>query len=74
MKIKCDFCKTEYSTDCAASSLVKCAVCGNVWNVAIPARKNAWLVFFASVCALLAAIVFAVVVVAHHKGNNSGLL
>lgn len=70
MKIKCDFCKTEYNLDAAPTGPVKCAVCGHTWMVAMPARRNALLMFVASLCALLAATVFAVVVVVRHQANN----
>lgn len=67
MKIVCDFCKTEYSLDKFPTTPVKCAVCGNTWNVQRPARKNAFLVMIAATCALLAAIIFTVVVITHHQ-------
>ncbi len=67
MKIACDFCKTEYNVPGAQGGAVKCAVCGHAWRVAPPSRRGAWMVFFASLCALLAAVVFTVVVVAHHR-------
>ncbi|MBQ4069984.1 MAG: DUF3426 domain-containing protein [Alphaproteobacteria bacterium] len=67
MKIKCDFCKTEYNIDGAPSTPVKCAVCGHEWTVALPPRRNVWLKFFASLCALFAAIIFtAVVLLTYH--------
>ena len=71
MKIKCDFCKTEYSVDRAPTTPVKCAVCGHVWNVVSPSRRGAWMVFIASICALLAASVFAVAVVVQSKIRNA---
>ena len=71
MKIKCDFCKTEYSTDGALSGMVKCAICGHQWSVVQPARKNSWLMFFASLCALLSAIIFTVAVITHHQAKNA---
>lgn len=67
MKIICNFCKTEYNLDNVPKLPVKCAVCGNVWVVQKPPRKNAWLTFIAAICALLSAIVFAVAVMAQHK-------
>jgi len=69
MKIKCDFCKTEYALDKVQGGAVKCAVCGHVWNVTVPARRNAFLTFVAALCALLSAIVFAVAVVASHHSD-----
>ncbi len=71
MKIKCDFCKTEYNTDSLTSGVVKCAVCGHTWSVVRPARRNSWLMFFASLCALLSAIIFTVAVITHHQAKNA---
>ena len=71
MKIKCDFCKTEYSMDAVPNAPVKCAICGHTWSVATPPRKNAWLMFFAALCALLSAIIFAVAVITHHQARNA---
>lgn len=70
MKIKCDFCKTEYNLDTAPSGPVECAICGHTWTVAVPARRNAFLMFVASLCALMAAAVFAVVVLVRHQANQ----
>ena len=72
MKIKCDFCKTEYSIDAAPAAPVKCAVCGHVWNVATPTRRGAWMMFIVSLCALLSAAVFATAVVVQSKIKNAG--
>lgn len=76
MKIKCDFCKTEYHIDNIPNTPVQCAVCGHTWNVAIGNKKNSWLMFFASLCALLSAIVFTVAVITQHqvKQKNQGPL
>lgn len=71
MKIKCDFCKTEYNTDSLISGAVKCAVCGHTWAVVRPTRKNSLLMFFASLCALLSAIIFTVAVITHHQAKNA---
>ena len=76
MKIKCDFCKTEYNIERAPASPVRCAICGHVWAVANPGRKNVWLVLFASVCALLSAAIFTFVVIAQHqikKANQNSI-
>ena len=70
MKITCDFCKTEYNVNSATGAAVKCAVCGRVWRIPAQSRRGAWMVFFASLCAALAAIVFAVVVIMHHQAEN----
>ena len=67
MKITCDFCKTEYNMTARPGTAVRCAICGNTWTVPVPARKNAFLMFFASLCALLSVIVFVVAVVITHK-------
>lgn len=67
MKTVCDFCKTEYSLDSVPNVPVKCAICGHTWMVQRPPRRNSWLMFFAALCALLAAVVFAVAVMAQHK-------
>ena len=71
MKIKCDFCKTEYSVDKIPTTPVKCAVCGHVWGVAQPTRRGAWMVFIAAACALLSAIVFAVAVIVRSRIDNA---
>ena len=71
MKIKCDFCKTEYSIDKTPTTPVKCAVCGHVWTVTTPSRRGAWMVFIASICALLSAAVFATAVVVQSKIRNA---
>ena len=67
MKIKCDFCKTEYNVDNVPATTVRCPICGHCWLVQMPARKNTWLIFIASVCALLAAIVFAIAVISQYN-------
>lgn len=69
MKITCDFCKTEYTMTARPGTPVRCAICGNSWTVAAPARKNAFLMFFASLCALLSVIIFVVAVVVTHRPN-----
>ena len=70
MKIKCDFCKTEYSLDYTPNAPVKCVVCGHSWTVAHAPRKNVWLTLFASICALLSAIIFTVAVITHQRASN----
>lgn len=67
MKTVCNFCKTEYSLDAVPSGPVKCAVCGNTWVVQRLQRRNSVLVFIAALCALLAALIFAVAVLYQHK-------
>ncbi len=67
MKTVCDFCKTEYSLDAVPTGPVKCAVCGHTWTVSRPPRRSPILVFIAALCALLAAIVFAVAVMYQHR-------
>ncbi len=71
MKIKCDFCKTEYSVDGVSSAPVKCAICGHTWTVPSVPRKNTWLMFFASLCALLSAIIFTVAVITQHQARTA---
>lgn len=71
MKVKCDFCKTEYNTDGVVSGAVKCAVCGHMWTVAAPSRRNTWLMFFASLCALLSAIIFTIAVITQYQAKNA---
>lgn len=63
MKIKCDFCKTEYNLERVPSCPVQCALCGHKWSVAMPPRQNTWLVFFSALVALLSAIVFTICVI-----------
>ena len=67
MKIKCDFCKTEYNINNMPNTPVKCAVCGYTWRVATGTQKNAWMMFFASLCALLSAIIFTIAVITQHQ-------
>ncbi len=67
MKIVCDFCKTEYALDNFPASPVRCAVCGHTWVVQRARRKNAWMLFLASICALLSALVFSFVLVSRHQ-------
>jgi predicted Zn finger-like uncharacterized protein len=71
MKIKCEICKTEYNIDNLSNPTVRCAICGNVWNVAVSPRKNSFLMFIAATCALLSAIVFTVAVIAHHQSARA---
>ena len=71
MKIKCDFCKTEYSVDKAPTTPVKCAVCGHVWTVTVGSHRGAWMMFIVSLCALLSAAIFATAVVVQSKIKNA---
>ena len=70
MKIRCDICKTEYSLPTAPTGHVRCAVCGNVWNARPVPRRGGLMVFVASLCALLAAVVFAVAVIVTSRRND----
>ncbi len=70
MKIKCDFCKTEYTLDKIPATPVRCAICGHRWMVRTPNRKNQFMVFLAAVCALLSAIIFTIVVITHYRANS----
>lgn len=77
MKTVCDFCKTEYTLESFPTTPVKCAVCGHVWRVAANTHRNGLVVVIAALCALLAAIVFAVVVIVRHQvdtANNKPLI
>jgi len=69
MKIKCDFCKTEYTLSKIPAMPVKCAICGHTWMVKTPAKKNQLFVFLAALCALMSAIIFAIVVITHYRAN-----
>ncbi|MDR1337963.1 MAG: zinc-ribbon domain-containing protein [Rickettsiales bacterium] len=70
MKTTCDFCKTEYTLNAQPTAPVQCALCGNIWTVAPPRRRNSFLVLVAAVCALLAATVFALAIVAHQRASR----
>lgn len=70
MKVKCEVCKTEYSIPDMPTGRVRCAVCGNVWIAQNPRRRSGILVFIASLCALLAATVFAVTVIITSRRDN----
>jgi len=70
MKTICNFCKTEYTLNSVPASPVQCAVCGHIWNIQIPRRKNSFLVFIAALCALLAAIIFTFVVITKYHSEN----
>ena len=71
MKIKCDFCKTEYTLDKVPTSPVKCAICGHVWSVARASRRGAILAFITAACALLSAIVFTIAVVVQSRIDSA---
>ena len=71
MKIKCDFCKTEYTLDKAPNAPVKCAICGHVWSVARASRRGAILAFVTAACALLSAIVFTIAVVVQSRIDSA---
>lgn len=70
MKIKCNFCKTEYTMSKIPGVPVKCAICGHTWMVKTPNRKNHVFLFLAALCALLSAIIFTVVVITHVKTSK----
>lgn len=67
MKIKCSFCKTEYTLAKIPAKPVKCAICGHTWMVKTPARKNQLFVFLAALCALLSAVIFSIVVITQYR-------
>ncbi|MBP5485276.1 MAG: DUF3426 domain-containing protein [Alphaproteobacteria bacterium] len=72
MKIKCDVCKTEYNLPTTTSGEVRCAVCGHMWVIKNKTHRSGLMVFFASLCALLAATVFAVAVIVTSRHDNPG--
>lgn len=71
MKIKCDVCKTEYNLPTKTSGDVRCAICGHTWTVKTKTNRSGVMVFFASLCALLAATVFAVAVIITSRRDDS---
>ena len=71
MKVECDFCKTKYSLDNIPAMPVKCAICGYKWMIKTPSHKNYISVVLAALCALLSAVIFAIVVVTHVRSTNS---
>ena len=71
MKIKCDICKTEYNLPAKTSGDVRCAICGHTWTVKVKKNRSGLMVFFASLCALLAATVFAVAVIITSRRDDS---
>lgn len=71
MKIKCDVCKTEYNLPTKTSGDVRCAICGHTWTVKTKTNRSGLMVFFASLCALLAATVFAVAVIITSRRDDS---
>lgn len=71
MKIKCDVCKTEYNLPTKTSGDVRCAICGHTWTVKTKTNRSGLMVFFASLCALLAAMVFAVAVIITSRRDDS---
>lgn len=70
MKVKCEVCKTEYSLPAPPTGAVRCAVCGNVWRMQKEPRRTSFMVFFASLCALLAATIFAVAVIVSSRRDD----
>ena len=71
MKIKCDICKTEYNLPAKTSGDVRCAICGHTWTAKVKKNRSGLMVFFASLCALLAATVFAVAVIITSRHDDS---
>lgn len=71
MKIKCDICKTEYNLPAKTSGDVRCVICGHTWTVKVKKNRSGLMVFFASLCALLAATVFAVAVIITSRRDDS---
>ncbi len=70
MKIKCDFCKTQYVVSAKTTGRVRCAVCGHTFAPPAPKRKNAFMTVIAAITALLAVVVFAFVVIVRHNVND----
>lgn len=70
MKIVCDFCKTEYKLDGNLNGPVKCAVCGHVWTPYKSISQRTVIKFMAAVCALIAAVIFSVVVLVNFSGKS----
>ena len=69
MKIKCDFCKTEYMIPKIPAVPVKCAICGHSWMIKTRARKNPLLLFLAALCALISAVIFSIVAVSTYRSH-----
>ena len=69
MKIKCDFCKTEYTIPKIPAVPVKCAICGHSWMVKTRSRKNPLLLLLASLCALISAVIFSIVAVSTYRSH-----
>lgn len=70
MKIKCDFCKTEYTLNRMTNKYVKCAICGHVWAPQTNTYKSVWVKFCLSVCALLAVVCFCFVALTVYKTQS----
>jgi hypothetical protein len=70
MKIVCDVCKTEYKLNSNPNGPVKCVVCGRVWTPHTPINHRQIIKFMAAFCALIAAGIFAFVVLTVFKKNN----
>lgn len=70
MKIKCDFCKTEYTLSKIPATPVRCAICGHTWFVKTPSRRQVWCKFLAALCALIVVIIFSAVVIKKHQANK----
>lgn len=62
----CDFCQTQYSVTDAPRGPVRCAVCGHTWTPA-RGRANAVLLVISALCALMAAAVFCVAIIARSR-------
>ncbi|MBD5388943.1 hypothetical protein HDR63_01660 [bacterium] len=67
MKIRCDFCKTEYNIARVPATPVKCAVCGHTWVVRGASRGNAILLVASALGALIAAGIFATAAITRHR-------
>lgn len=71
MKIKCNYCGTEYNLKNRPRLPVKCVVCGYEWVVQY---KNNFLIFAVMLCALLSVIVLGFVIFAKYGISNKSRL
>lgn len=69
MKIKCDFCHTEYNVAIPRGP-VRCVVCGNVWTPAVVRRRGAWIVVITALMALFAAMIFATATIIRSRATD----
>ena len=70
MKIVCDYCKAEYTLNKIPNTPVKCAVCGHTWLPHRPLSQRSTIKFIATLCAFIAACIFAFVVIVQFQQNR----